>query len=405
MHVATVCWFTALSIISVSYGADVFLENISVTKLAFGSCNRHDLPQPLWDSIGKQEPDLFLWLGDAVYADTRIFPFVWRSSSLSVVRDKFQQQKNNPNYKKFVDSGVPIFGVWDDHDYNLNDGGYENVGRTQVQQIFLDFLDEDADSWRRSRDGLYVSYLFGKNDEKVKLVLLDVRSHFDRATGDVLGHDQWSWLEREIISDDGAALVLVASGVQVLTEMTIIDKFGSTPYSKQRLLNILSQNPKVLILSGDVHFGEISCHNTSSYPLYELTSSGLTHNCLISLVPEVVCNVALNYFLSQKKRISPYVYSGLNYGMVTINWSTRQVTMAVYGQDYVVMNHSYNMTTASSGLGRFCPTSTAEHSGTWVVTWTLGLLVTLAMCRKVLCRYGIRESRLSTKVERRTDSE
>ena len=46
------------------------------------------------------------------------------------------------------------------------------MGRTQVQQIFLDFLDEDADSWRRSRDGLYVSYLFGKNDEKVKVVLL-----------------------------------------------------------------------------------------------------------------------------------------------------------------------------------------------------------------------------------------
>jgi alkaline phosphatase D len=195
--------------------------------------------------------------------------------------------------QQFLESGVPIFGVWDDHDYNMNDGGQENLNRKEVQQIFLDFLDEEENSWRRQRDGLYASYLFGKDDRKVKLILLDVRSHLDRETGDVLGHQQWVWLESEIINDDGAALIVVGSGMQVITEMAVIDKVSNFPWSYQRLLQILAQNPKVLILSGDVHFGEIGCHNISNHAIYEVTSSGLTHKCLISLVPEFVCDLAL----------------------------------------------------------------------------------------------------------------
>ena len=43
------------------------------------------------------------------------------------------------------------------------------MNREEVQQIFLDFLDEEEDSWRRQRDGLYASYLFGKDERKVKV--------------------------------------------------------------------------------------------------------------------------------------------------------------------------------------------------------------------------------------------
>jgi phosphodiesterase/alkaline phosphatase D-like protein len=92
---------SALSFAS-AYAADVALINISISKLAFGSCNRHDLPQPLWKSIGKQRPDIFLWLGDVVYADSRVAPFVWRSSELSVVRQRFDEQKKKPEYKVYV---------------------------------------------------------------------------------------------------------------------------------------------------------------------------------------------------------------------------------------------------------------------------------------------------------------
>ena len=34
-----------------------------------------------------------------VYADSRIAPFVWRSSPLSVVSQRFDEQKKKPEYK------------------------------------------------------------------------------------------------------------------------------------------------------------------------------------------------------------------------------------------------------------------------------------------------------------------
>ena len=38
--------------------------------LAFGSCNRIDLPQPLWPVIAREKPDVWVWLGDNIYGDT-----------------------------------------------------------------------------------------------------------------------------------------------------------------------------------------------------------------------------------------------------------------------------------------------------------------------------------------------
>ena len=41
-----------------------------VFTLAFGSCNRPSLPQPLWNDVRALAPDAWAWLGDIVYADT-----------------------------------------------------------------------------------------------------------------------------------------------------------------------------------------------------------------------------------------------------------------------------------------------------------------------------------------------
>ena len=41
-----------------------------VERIAFGSCAKHWQPQPIWDAIIEKEPDLFLFLGDNIYADT-----------------------------------------------------------------------------------------------------------------------------------------------------------------------------------------------------------------------------------------------------------------------------------------------------------------------------------------------
>ena len=42
----------------------------TVSRIAFGSCLKQDRPQPVWDAVLEADPDLFVFLGDNVYADT-----------------------------------------------------------------------------------------------------------------------------------------------------------------------------------------------------------------------------------------------------------------------------------------------------------------------------------------------
>jgi len=41
--------------------------------IAFGSCNKQFLENKLWDDIIEQQPDVWIWGGDNVYADTIIW--------------------------------------------------------------------------------------------------------------------------------------------------------------------------------------------------------------------------------------------------------------------------------------------------------------------------------------------
>ncbi len=38
-----------------------------ITRLAFGSCNKVERPQPAWKPIRAWHPHLWIWLGDIVY--------------------------------------------------------------------------------------------------------------------------------------------------------------------------------------------------------------------------------------------------------------------------------------------------------------------------------------------------
>ena len=41
----------------------------AIKRIAFGSCAMQFKTQPVWDLIAQQKPDLFLFVGDAIYAD------------------------------------------------------------------------------------------------------------------------------------------------------------------------------------------------------------------------------------------------------------------------------------------------------------------------------------------------
>ena len=44
-------------------------DNEALTRIAFGSCRKQKLPQPVWDAVAATAPELWLWTGDAIYPE------------------------------------------------------------------------------------------------------------------------------------------------------------------------------------------------------------------------------------------------------------------------------------------------------------------------------------------------
>ncbi|MBB4078799.1 uncharacterized protein (DUF1499 family) [Lewinella aquimaris] len=249
------------------------------TTIAFGSCNRQDAPQGYWETIASHRPAAWLWLGDNIYSDT---------DNMDRMQADYDQLTGTPEYAAFVATTPLIYGAWDDHDYGKNDAGKEWYAKDDAKRLMMDFLRVPADAAVRHREGTYQSYLIGN----IKVILLDTRYFRDtlapavrsgdrygpNETGDVLGEQQWTWLEAELRDSDADAH-LIGSSIQVLPTDHGYEKWANFPNARARLLRLLADTRPAmpLLLSGDRHLAEFMVDSLGEYAVYEMTSSGLTH--------------------------------------------------------------------------------------------------------------------------------
>lgn len=252
--------------------------------IAFGSCNKMDKPQTLWADILNASPSLWIWLGDIIYADT---------TDMKALAAHYKRLKTTPGYKK-LRSKTQVIGIYDDHDYGKNDACKVHPLKKSSKKCLMDFLDVPMNSPLRKREGAYQSYTFGQGTQRIKIILMDTRYFRDtlkpdptkqrrylpNETGDVLGEAQWKWLEKELRTSQ-ANLNILCSSVQIIPDEHGYEKWGNFPNARKRLLNLIVQTkPKnLLLLSGDRHMAELSKMDLQGlpYPLYEFTSSGMTH--------------------------------------------------------------------------------------------------------------------------------
>ena len=116
-------------------------------KLGLGSCIDQDFPQPIWNSIEKENLNYFIFLGDNVYGDSP-------DGKLEKLRHAYKKQKSLlPSFL----NDINILSIWDDHDYGLNDGGRDYSLKKESQKMFLDFWEIPNDDIRSSREGIYFS--------------------------------------------------------------------------------------------------------------------------------------------------------------------------------------------------------------------------------------------------------
>ncbi|MBB6612678.1 alkaline phosphatase family protein [Pontibacter sp. Tf4] len=317
------------------------------TTIAFGSCNNQSQPQPLWDDIVQAKPDLWVWLGDNIYADT---------DDMQLMEHSYARQLQVPGYQQLLQI-CPVTGIWSDHDYANDNADKNSAYKKQSQQLFLNFMGIPAQHPLRQQEGIYRSYTLGQGNHKVKILLLDGLYHRDPLTtlfglyvpnshADVLGEAQWQWLEQELTNSD-AAVHIIATDLQVLPTSNSYTNWSAYPAARKRLLQLLARTqPAIpLLISGDRHVGELSKTEIKGYPypLYELTSSGMTH------------------YREAKKdgnryRVGEQV-GALNFGVLHIAWTGAgtTVTMQVRGDEgklYLQESYTYPATHATGTFNK-----------------------------------------------------
>ncbi len=285
LYIPSICLFFACKQNISQLSNEERLRQIDTpTLIAFGSCNDEDQNQDYWKSIEALNPQLWIWMGDNIYGD---------SDDMSILKQKYKLQKQSKTYQKFINK-TPVIGTWDDHDYGVNDGNKRYAFKEESKNLMLNFLNVPDTSFVRKHDGVYMSYTIGKYPKNFKVILLDTRSFQDElipnptketrylpSEEDILGEEQWTWLEQELKSDN-SPLTIIISSIQLISKDHKFEKWSNFPRAKERMYNLLSLygSNKVLFLSGDRHIAEISAENIDGlpYPLYDITSSGLTHS-------------------------------------------------------------------------------------------------------------------------------
>ncbi len=310
----------------------------TLTRIAFGACAKQDKEQPIWSAVEAANPDLFIFLGDNVYGDTR---------DMSVLQGKYALLAGKPGFQR-IRSRARTIAIWDDHDFGEDDAGGDYPMKEESRRIFCDFWGEAADSPRRSRSGIYTSYVFGKAPRRVQVILPDLR--FNRTSilkldlggrdyetrahewaaevkqsgkgfvpgpyqrnpdlaATMLGEEQWRWLEQQL--QVPAEVRILASSLQVVADFPGWEGWTNYAQDHQRLITLVRKHRVngLVCISGDTHYAEVSRLETNvPYPLWDITSSGLTETWPV--VPPNALRVG-------------NILAEPNFGMLEIDWSGR----------------------------------------------------------------------------------
>lgn len=362
----------------------------------------------IWDAIASTvQPQAFLWTGDAIYPPTN----VRGDASVHELRKEYRHMLHNHTlgYAPFLRrDGLltgGVHGTWDDHDYGGNDRGRELTDREARRDAYLEFLGVAQGSARWGRKGVYGSVEFGEHlsagegqNRRVKVIFLDTRWHRDRhcipsvgshpyvpygalvgcltrwitagfhlpsilsrwtscsGEGEVLGAEQWAWLEHQLAGSTAAVHVLVSS-IQVLTTNPAVESWGHFPAERARLLALCNGVPGLVLLSGDVHHAEISttaparhgsaqdaradgpgARAANAGAVVEVTSSGLSHACREPFYGPI-CRPLLDAFSAHRlaggdptDAAAPALFTGRNFGSLELRWSSRSFRVRVHDE-------------------------------------------------------------------------
>lgn len=243
-------------------------------------CRQGPRGYPMFDVLGKQSLDFFLFLGDTIYADDPCpsppnEPGAdFKAATLDDYRARHRYQRGAEALRQFLET-VPVYVIWDDHEVRNNFAGPFDERMPAGRQALREYwpIASPPDDPNR----MYRSVRYGAN---LELFILDTRQYRSRnADPDgpaktMLGPAQLQWLL------DGLAHSTATWKVVATTVPLSVPKGGGTTvpgndgwaggpdgtgFERERQVivdAILGKKLKnVVFVAGDIHWGQANAYD------------------------------------------------------------------------------------------------------------------------------------------------
>jgi alkaline phosphatase D len=263
-----------------------------------GYCRDVEEGYRIFRTMARRAPDLFLFVGDTIYADqacggaphVRIAVSV--ADSLDAFRAKHRYNRADPALQAFFRT-TSVYPIWDDHEVRNNFVGPDEplmpVGRRAFQEYFPVLGPPEE------RPRLYRAIRWGRH---VEVFVLDTRQYRSaNATPDgpdktMLGAAQRRWfLDAAAASDATWKLVVSSVPLGIFTGGRHADSWsnanvlgyprGGTGFAHERDLILAELRARgvrnVVFLTGDVHHAELLRHQPAAdYAIHEFIAGPLS---------------------------------------------------------------------------------------------------------------------------------
>ena len=238
----------------------------------------------VWNTIGALEPRAVLLLGDNVYIDDPETP--------EMQRFHYYRRQSQPEWMHLA-KRVPIYGIWDDHDFTTNDGWGgpaidEPKWKREVWKIFKENYDNPYYGGGDKQPGCWFDFWIGK----VHFVLIDGRYYRESPKGEtpsMLGPAQLKWLKKTLKKP--AKFTVFCTNVPMTPKVKpgSKDTWDGFSAEREKIFKFIAKQkiPGVIILSADRHRSDAYKIDTGidgMYSLYECQSSRLTNQHVHGLI-------------------------------------------------------------------------------------------------------------------------
>ncbi len=239
----------------------------------------------VWDTVRAIDPRALLLLGDNVYIDDPKTP--------EMQRFHYYRRQSQPEWAQLARK-VPIYAIWDDHDFTTNDGWggpaiEEPRWKREVWKLFRENWDNPYYGGGEEQPGCWFDFQIGE----VLFVMIDGRYYRESPKGkdpSMLGPAQMKWLQKTL-RKKSTTFTVICSNVPLAPKVKpgSKDTWDGFDGERQRIYQFLTDEkiPGVIILSADRHRSDAYRIDTGikgMYPVYEFSSSRLTNQHVHRLI-------------------------------------------------------------------------------------------------------------------------